>query len=162
MEDRHDKFVGRLLGSRRAVFRVAEWLSEAGYDVKIPAIKVRGRNDDPADFYDDGDLFRCKNGSDWERIEVKGSGVVFEDKSTWPYPKMIVSNKAAVDRGSHNVLAYVILSANWDWVAIIKADTRPDWTVSNIYASNTGKREDFYLCPVDKVIFHKIKDRGST
>ena len=161
MDDKHDKFVDRLLGSRDAVFRVAQWLSEGGFDVQIPAIKVAGKGDDPADFYDDGDLFRRKDGSDWERVEVKGSGVEFEDKHIWPYKNMIVSNKAAVDRGAHNVVAYIILSANWEWVAVIRADTKPYWTVSNIYASNTEKREDFYLCPTDKVIFRKIKDRGS-
>ena len=162
MNDRHEKFVKRLFGSRGAVFRVGEWLSRGGYAVMIPPIVAAQAHENPADFYDEGDLFRKRKGGVWERIEVKGSGYDFTDNNSWPYQSMIVSNKAAVERGAGDVVAYVILSANWDWVAIIKSDTREHWQVANLYASNTEKREDFYLCPADKVIFCKITDGESS
>jgi hypothetical protein len=162
MNERHDKFVKRLFGSRAAVFRVAEWLNTAGYAVMIPPIVARESHENPADFYDEGDLFRKKKGGEWERVEVKGSGYDFTDNNSWPYSTMIVSNKAAVDRGSGKVVAYVILSVNWEWVAIIKSDTREHWRVETIHAKNTDKYEDFYMCPADKVIFRQIKNGGSS
>ena len=162
MTDNHDRFVKRLLASQGAVFRVGQWLGQNGWDIQIPALKVVSRNQDPADFFDSGDLFRRKGAGPWERVEVKGSGTEFTNRESWPYGNVIVSNKEAVERGAGDVKAYVILSKNWDWVAIIKAETREHWWVSGLYASNTDKWEDFYLCPTDKVIFHKMKHRGSS
>lgn len=162
MSDSHDRFVKRLLASQSAVFLVGSWLGSNGWDVHIPALKVATKHDDPADFFDSGDLFRRKGDQPWERIEVKGSGISFTDQESWPYQSMIVSNKEAVERGVKDVKCYVILSKNWEWVAIIKPETREHWRVANLHASNTDKWEDFYLCPTDKVIFHKMKHRGSS
>jgi hypothetical protein len=162
MNDKHDKFVKRLFGSRGAVFRVAEWLNTGGYTIKIPPIVAAQAHENPADFFDEGDLFRQRKGGEWERVEVKGSGYDFTDKNSWPYRQMIVSNKAAVERGTGSVVAYVILSSNWDWVAIIKDDTREHWTVETLHAKNTNKDEEFYMCPADKIIFRQIKNGGSS
>jgi hypothetical protein len=162
MSNSYEGFVKRLLGSQGAVFCVGQWLNSSGWDIQIPALKVAKKHDNRADFFDNGDLFRRKGDQPWERIEVKGSGYDFTDRASWRYDQMIVSNKDAVERGVGEVKAYVILSKNWEWVAIIKTETKDHWSVKSLHASNTDKWEDFYLCPADKVIFHKMKDRGSS
>jgi len=152
----HERFKKRLIGSRQALFRVAEWLHQYGYYIAIPPMKIRKENEDPKDFFDDGDLFITKEGSPRKRIETKGLSVTFTNAMDWPYGDPLVSNKAAVDRGIEEVEAYISVSSDMDHIVIIKTDTKEHWYVKELIPKTTGRPEQFYCCPIEYAVFKDI------
>jgi hypothetical protein len=146
-----EEFVKRLKNSNKVVFIIAQWLHAKNYDVKIPANRESGP--------DEGDIFISKNG-ETKRVEVKGRNVHFTSNSDWPYPDMLVSNESAVDRAVDEKPTYIIVNKNMDCIAIIVPETKPHWRVIEKWASNTRKLERFYTCPLEHVLFLKIRDTG--
>jgi len=73
---------------------------------------------------------------------------MFTCADDWPYPDMMVSNAAAVDRARGKVFAYVIVSGDFRHAAVIPYDTHPHWSIMEMHASNTGNLERVYVCPL--------------
>lgn len=149
-------FVKRLERSRPAMFRVAEWFHEKDYYIAIPPIKIRGPDDDPKYFFDGGDMFITKDDQPRKRVEVKGLSATFTSALDWPYGDPFVSNKPAVDRANGDVSAYICLSATQNHIMIIPYDTHEHWYVVERTPKTTGKKEQFYCCPLQYVIFKDI------
>jgi hypothetical protein len=156
MSDFYSGFKGRLIGSRPALFRVAEWLHSRGYYIAIPPIKIYKPGENPMDYVDDGDLFITKDDGPRKRIEVKGLSTQFTGPMDWPYDSTLVSNKAAVDRGAGDVDAYILVSADMDHIMVIYSKTKEHWFTKTLTPKTTGKPEEFYSCPLEHVIFTKI------
>lgn len=152
----YENFAQRFIDSRPALFRVAEWLHEFDYYIAIPPMFLKKKHERTEDYQDHGDMFITKNDGPRKRIEVKGLSVSFTDAMDWPFRDVIVSNKAAVDRGANEVNAYISLSADMDHIVIVKADTREHWYVEKRTPKTTGVPEDFYLCPIELVTFKDI------
>ena len=157
--DRHNKFIRRLDSSRPSMFRVAEWLHKKGYDIYIPAIRYCPPDENPEDFFDDGDLFARKDGKKL-RFEIKHSGYDFTSAKDWPVKDktMIVSNKAAVERENGKATAFIIVSKSMTHVAMIWRRTRKHWFVKPRFATNTQKYEDFYCIATEHVDFRSMSD----
>ena len=149
-------FKQRFLGSRQAMFRVAEWLHGFGYYIAIPPMLLKQEHERTEDYQDNGDLFVTKDDGPRKRIEVKGLSVTFTDAMDWPFGDPLVSNKAAVDRGVNEVEAYIYVSADMDHIVIIKADTREHWYVKELTPKTTGVPEKFYCCPIELAAFKNI------
>lgn len=156
MDDFYSGFKARFHKSRPAVFRVAEWLHSFGYYVAIPPMHLHGEGENPMDYVDSGDLFITREDKPRQRIEVKGLNTTFTDAMDWPYEDPFVSNKAAVDRANGDVEAYISLSADMNHVIIIRADTKEHWYVHKTIPRTTGRPEEFYVCPIEHVIFKDI------
>jgi hypothetical protein len=156
MNDFYTGFSRRFHGSRPAVFRVAEWLHEYNYYIAIPPQKIYKRGENPMDYVDSGDVFITKDDDPRQRIEVKGINTQFTNAMDWPYPTVLVSNKAAVDRANGEVEAYIIVSSDMNHIIIIKAETKEHWVVTDLTPKTTGKLETFYACPLEHVIFRDI------
>jgi hypothetical protein len=152
MSEGHTNFVKRLTGSTQGVFKVAEWLHKKGKTIEIPMLNVMPQNSDPMDYVDDGDIFIIKR----ERIEVKHRNVNFTGPHDFPYPTMLVSNKAAVDRANNEVVAYINLSKDMQNMAIIPRETRDSWLIEKKLAGNTGNVETYYSAPINVIIFRSL------
>jgi hypothetical protein len=160
MTDNHAGFVKRLLASRHAMFVVAEWLSEKGFDVRLPAIKARRHDQKIEDFVDDGDIFISKDGSPERRVEVKNIRHEFTGVDDYPYKNVIIANKASFDRGNDNLSCFIIIGKDLNNVIIVNEATMPHWEVLSVTPKNTGNLEHFYAC--DKTLLKFRRLRGET
>lgn len=155
MTDQHTKFLSRLDKSRAAVFKVAEYLSKAGFTVTIPAIKFAPTAKDHKDYVDEGDIIAVR-GVDRHKVEVKHIDTDFKDLATWPHPVVFVSNVGTVDRAGDTVSAYVIVNKPMTHIGIIWTTTKPKWSIKDVYAKNTGNMERNYCCSPDLVDFREL------
>lgn len=155
MTEQHNKFLKRLDKSRSAVFKVAEYLHKAGFDVLVPATKFAPYAKVHLDYVDEGDIIATK-GEEKHKIEVKQIFRDFQGRSSWPYPITIVSNVGTVDRANNSVTAYIVLNNDMTHMVIIWAKTKPKWVIKDLPAKNTGNIERYYCCPNDLVEFRAI------
>lgn len=149
----HERFLERLAGSSEAVFAVARWLHVSGRSVEIPTTQFAPTAADADSFVDGGDLFIVEK----KRVEVKRIGKSFASAADWPFREVFVSNKAAVERSADQVSAWITVSADLAAVAIVPSSSRPHWFIREALAKNTGNREAFYCCPIDRVEFRALK-----
>ena len=149
-------FLDRLRSSSGAVFVVGHWLHALGEYVEMPPIRYAPDAASAPDYIDCGDLFATKNGRR-RLIEIKKRREIkFNSVVDYPYPDIMVSNVAAVDRRVGEVAAYVIVSADLAAAAIIPATTRPHWFVLERKMKNTGNVERVYTCPKNKATFIRL------
>ena len=157
MQDNHDKFLKHLSGSSEAVFIVAYYLYNKGYDVRINALKKAKNHGEWKNFKDDGDIFIYKNGYKY-RIEVKGVSTKFTCKEDCQYPNVIVCAKHSYDMAAIKPYAYFLLNDQRTHLAIIKTSTKEycdvirkaDRRYENVV-------QDFYVCPKGKIKFKPIE-----
>ena len=147
MTDQHSKFVVRLAESRRAVFRVGEWLNYRGHDLFIPKHIDRG----------DIRIISKSEGVPDHVIEVKHTQVEFTCENDYPHSFPIVSNMASVERNRGNIFAYIVLSKDMKFGIIMRAKFSEHWFPRKIRAGNTGNVEDFYMCPMPYADFLSIE-----
>ena len=164
MSENHDAFVNRLKSSRAAVFRVAEWIHRGdnygqGRSVYIPAIRICPPNENPADYFDDGDLFVNDGEKGRLKLEVKHKQKLkFTNHNDYPFKDVFVSNEATVKRNWGTVEAYIIVNDEMTHAIIIPSDTKDKWVIREVVASNTQRLERYYVCPLELVSFRKISE----
>lgn len=152
MTDNHKKFLTHLDDSQSAVWLVAEWLNNRGYDVTINATKKAPSHDDWKNYADNGDL-EIK-----QRIEVKHLSAEFTCMDDWPFGnKFIVCAKHAFDRAKPKPYAYIILNNKKTHMALVMGATSNSW-FSEIRKDSRYNQVDqeFYFCPINEVKFTKI------
>lgn len=152
MQGQHARFLERLAGSQDAVFTVARWLHRRGKEISIPAIRFAPTAEQADAYLDGGDIYVVRR----SRVEVKHLGVNFTCAADWPFGEVFVSNKASVDRGIHEIQAWVSVSKDMRFGAIVTPDTREHWYLKNVTAKNTGNVEVYYVCPLEYVAFRCI------
>jgi len=152
----YDAFTDRLNKSRPAMFRVAEWIHRKGRSVYIPAIIAAPKGSDWKDYVDDGDLFVDDDVKGRLKVEVKHVNIDFTGPKNWPYPSVIVSGKGTIERNMGTVETYIIVNKQMTHAMIVLGETTKHWYIKRMFAKNTQKEEDFYLCPMEHVIFTKI------
>ena len=159
MTDQHSKFVVRLAESRRAVFRVGEWLNYRGHDLFIPATTFAPTAADAPKHIDRGDIriISKSEGVPDHVIEVKHTQVEFTCENDYPHSFPIVSNMASVERNRGNIFAYIVLSKDMKFGIIMRAKFSEHWFPRKIRAGNTGNVEDFYMCPMPYADFLSIE-----
>jgi len=152
MSAQHDGFLSRLDGSQPAVDAVAAWLRRRGHKVDVPELRKAPTAAEAADYSDRGDIWLM------QRVEVKGLSILFTSAADWPFREVFVSSKDDVEKNGSAVLAYVSVSADLRYAAIIGRATRPSWYVTPEKLNrNTGNRERFYACPVPLVVFKRME-----
>ncbi len=151
MTPQHAKFLDRLDASSSAVYAVASMYQRLGIPVMLPATHRAPSAEEAADYFDEGDLFVLR------RMEVKGLGINFTCRADWPFREAFVSNVAAVDRAGDEVCAYISVSKDKRYCAIIPHSSRPHWYVVEKRVSNTGNIERNYACPLDHVQFRNLR-----
>src|SRR5262245_28182909 len=114
----HARFLERLAASWPAVFAVARDQLAKGRTVEIPPIRMAPSAAEAADFVDEGDLSVVIK----HRLEVKGLKTIkFTGADDYPYAAVMFSNVATVDRARGSVMAYVVVSADLRYAAIVHA-----------------------------------------
>lgn len=152
-EAKHAAFANRLMNSSAAVFVVAHWLHKGGKTVQIPPLELAPYGANPLDYVDTGDITIIER----KRVEVKHLGKNFTCAEDWPFGHgAFVSNKAAVDRSIHEVSAWVSVSNDFRYGAIITPESKYHWTLKKTFAKNTGQEETYYLCPIKHVVFRPM------
>ena len=155
-DEKHKAFVGRLKQSSPAVFAVARYLHEQGFDLNIPAKRYTPNVENHLDYVDNGDIEIRKDGGQWERVEVKGIKTMFTTKYDWPYDFIIVSNQKAIDRADPLPRAYFIVSDDLDSAAIIKGSSKPHWKLKSLTPKTTGREEVFYVADISIATFVEL------
>jgi hypothetical protein len=164
VSENYDAFVDRLKSSRTAVFRVAEWVHRGdmysdGRSVYIPAIRICPPDGDPADYFDNGDLFVNDGEKGRLKLEVKHRQKLnFTNRFDYPFKDVFVSNINTVDRNWGTVEAYIVVNSEMTHAIIIPSHTKDKWFVREVLASNTQKLERYYVCPLNIVSFRQISE----
>lgn len=164
MSENYDAFVDRLKSSRAAVFRVAEWVHRGdmyspGRSVYIPAIRICPPDEDPADYFDNGDLFVNDGKKGRIKLEVKHKQKLnFIGRQDYPFEDVFVANAETVERNWGTVEAYIVVNAEMTHAIIIPCHTKDKWIVREVFASNTQRLERYYVCPLNLVSFRKISE----
>ena len=149
------EFIRSLEDARPSVFRVAEWINRGSSVVPSRTVII------PAlDYFagtDDGDLFVQDKIGVRLKVEVKHKkNDYFTCADDFNFSDMIVSNVNTVRRQWGTVIAYVIVNTPMTHAAVILFEHQDKWTTKSIYAKNTKKVEQFFLCPKEHAIFVKI------
>jgi hypothetical protein len=152
MTEQHAKFQNRLRSSSNAVAVVASWLNRKGKHIEIPSMRISPTADQASDYLDGGDLYIIEK----KRVEVKHLGINFTSADDWPFREIFISNVAAVDRSFDQVSAWVSVSQDMGYIAVVKPDSREHWYISEKKASNTGNVESYYATNIKHVQFIKI------
>lgn len=157
MGNSYDEFADRYNRQWPAVFAVARWLHANGHSINIAAPNLRPRNSDYRDYQDSGDLFAEKDGKR-KRIEVKGRNVDFTCAEDWPYKEgAFVCSVKSYSGKEDNVTAWISVSRDLNYAMITRTEDNEFWVKTERYDRPRERTEDFWLCPLEKVIFRKIK-----
>lgn len=157
MGNTYDEFATSYNKQWPAVFKVAQWLHANGHTVTISAPNLRPRHANPADYHDDGDITAEKDGQK-KRIEVKLRDVDFTSEKDWPYKEglMVHSTREIADTGTP-ISAWLSVSRDLKYAAIMTPETRQYWKRVTRYDRKRESEDDFYICPLDKVVFRKLE-----
>ena len=152
MNTNHKKFLQHLDDSSDAVFICAKYFYKKGIPVEIQPMSKAETHNDWKKHRDEGDLLIS------QRIEVKNVNVDFTCAEDWVYKnKFIVCAKHSWELAQPKPYAYMIVNKNRTNVAIVYGKTKPFWTTENRVDSRyEGVNQEFYFCPIDKVIWEKL------
>lgn len=148
----HQRFLGNLHASRKAVDFLANWLRDRGQLVERGLIPEDAQTHGAwRQHVDGGDLFVR------HRLEVKWRGFTFSSAEDWPYPHMLVCAKHSWDKANPKPYAYWHLSKDYVTAGIVFGSTSKHWTVEVIADSRyDGLEQDTYVCPLHLVRFIRL------
>jgi hypothetical protein len=136
-------FVKDLLASDLAVWVVARKLRLSGFDIFLPAIKIRPDVSQIQEFGDSGDLIIGSS-----IIEVKQRpDLDFNSLKEFPYESIIVDTTGHYDALKIPPAYYIICNRSLDGGAIINTQTKPQWQVSRRWDNKRKRERTFYICP---------------
>lgn len=157
MGNTHEEFGKRLKASIPGVMAIAEWFYRNEWEVTLPALRLRPKNQPASEFQDEGDLFVKKDGKTL-RLEVKYSQLKnFTSLADYPYLDFFIADRDAVDRAKGSVGAYFWVSNDLKYTAFVKQETNKHWKPIVRSFRNTEKEQSIYVCPLEYVEFRKIK-----
>tara|TARA_Y100000310_G_scaffold30586_1_gene29040 strand:- start:1036 stop:1533 length:498 start_codon:yes stop_codon:yes gene_type:complete len=146
----HKKFVRNLVDSIEPQFVVARWLHLHGRTVTIEGLRVAPSADQQDDYVDHGDIRDHTSGI----IEVKSITRNFHDEGSWPFgSEIFVANVKSVDRRRAEVAAYITVSADLRFGAIINCLTNSDWSIKSVKDPKTGSDYLVYVARTSDASF---------
>lgn len=138
--------------SHVAVWKVARWFSGRGYDIKIPATKVRPTVEEMSEYADDGDLW-VSNGETEGWVGVKRRTFDFTTRESYPYPTVFVENVHIWERADPKPIGYIILNTTRTHAAIVLAETFQLWVEVTRRDRQRGRDRTLYECPKGRAVF---------
>ena len=149
-------FVEDLRRSAAAVWRVAQWLHARGNNVTIRPLRVREDIRQMSDYADTGDLEII------QRVEVKHRDLDFNDKESFraKFATMIVDVAHTWDQARPKPYAYVVVNRAETVAAIVMGHTFPRWQRVKRWDKKKNREREFYVCPVDEILFVPLTDEA--
>ena len=154
MTEQHTNFIDRLVDSKPAVIKVADFIKKKGYKVTIPETKIAPTAAQHKSYADNGDLYVDGKIIDFKfRVEVKHSGKNFTNENDWPFGKnhFFICAKHSYDDATLKPHSYFVVSNDLKYFALVKADTFEAWKIQNKRDKERGHMETFYYCSLDKI-----------
>ena len=170
VENNHRKFQSSLIDSRPGVLRVGRWQEYQGITVYIPPMEVAPTRAVAPEYSDDGDIHIIGPPELAGRvIEAKVRPKMkftcacdygeMKNGKFKKYPTVMVCNKPQFDRADPKPWKIIILNGPMTHAAIIKAYTRPDWTIwYRRLDPRTMTYQDVYMCALDLVEFERLPE----
>ena len=158
MTEQHTNFIDRLVDSKPAVIKVADFIKKKGYQVTIPETKIAPTAAQHKSYADNGDLYVDGKIIDFKfRVEVKHSSQKFTNSNDWPWKNhFFVCAKHSFDNAIPKPHSYFIVSDDLKYFALVKADTYQAWKTQNKKDKQRDYEETFYNCPLDKILWEKF------
>ena len=140
---------------------VANWIVTMGGKAFLYPKKLRPSSDIRQQFRDTGDVAILRHNG-IHRVEVKSTTVDFTTADTWPFNYgLFVDECYHVDNVPSEMdplYAYVVVSSNKTHIAVIKASTKPHWTIKrDVYDRAQQRKCDMYVCPVSHAKFGRMQ-----
>jgi hypothetical protein len=168
----HEKAVEAMRASDRCVFIVAEWLHGLGYSISVPAVTFAKRHEDWKHHADKGDLFirhlKRPRGYAWHKVEVKGLTYDFTGAQDWPFresmgfhsDQYIVCTKHQWDRADPKPVAYISLSRDREYAAILTTADTSSWRVEDVtHTRQDGRTQAKYITHPDQSSYVRVGAR---
>lgn len=144
------KFEARLAKSIKAQEVIAKYLELVWrVEVKInyPVIGEQ----------DDGDIELIGYIGPSYKVEVKQYNKLDLSGGSWPYPKLLVCNRAAFDRYIRPPLYYFYLGKDFDYLYGLSVNlTREYWEVDELFVEEFNHFEEAYFCPIP-IYYHGLE-----
>lgn len=156
LDETDPTFVDDLLFSQEAVWIMAKWFSNRGFDACIPATKIRPDPSQRREFSDSGDLFIWQGNKEY-KIEVKRRKIEFSSKNDFPYKTIIVNRTYLWDDADVKPYAHVILNQSGTAFFQVSSDTADRWTKTIRDNKKANRPMEFYECPIELCGFYKIE-----
>jgi len=151
-----EEFEADLLASSDAVFTVARWLHDGGFDVFIPSVKMRKKHEKSIDYMDDGDLHITKNGVT-KKVSVKGWHRTDFTDTSFPFKSVFVANKRFVDIKGDQIGYYMTVNSSGTCICIVNTEkTKNSWSLITYYDKKSRQEETVYSCPIELATFAKM------
>ncbi len=147
-------FAADLRESQHTVWRVAQWLSDKGFDVAVRAVRVRPSVEDLADYGDDGDIEVI------ERVEVKRRDLDFTCAADYPFPTVIVDPARAYDRARIKPKCHVLVNRAGTVAALVHRSSFAHWKKVTRFDRTKNRERENYECPLEFVTFEPFPKGG--
>ena len=130
------------------VWLAAHWFHAKGYDVTVPAVKVRDKVENMRAFRDGGDLYL--NGK--HRIEIKRRpDINFTSKKNFPYRTIIVDVAHCWDEADPKPEAYLIFNKSASHAFVVRGKTCEYWKKLEKWDTKKKRNRWFYECSLEHV-----------
>lgn len=151
----NEVFLEALKKSHKAVFKIAEWVHRGSANVRSRTVIIPASNGEQPDACDlmvwDEDQSKVMKLEIKHKVDTK-----FTSVDDYPFKTIIVSNSKTIERNWGKIEAYIIVNDKLTHAAIIPFNTNEKWKKFQIYAKNTDKVEEFYVCPKECATFVRI------
>ena len=147
---------------------VAGWMAKNGRVVIVGPMTFAKTHADWKQHSDSGDLFEITHEQlkslEKKRIEVKTLGYEFSCRRNWPHREFAVCERRSWDDAPEDEKpeAYVLLAKSMKYAGIVLPEkTRSRWyhgSLPNRNYQGEDRRSLVYMCKLDDVIFHKLRD----
>ena len=123
---------------------VAVYLNAVGIPCHVPSNQYDPDNPNPYAAYELDIVLEAIP----YNLEIKARTLSFtNDPASFPYDTVIVDTVKGYEIKEAKPLAYVLYSEPTGCLLAVAPSTRPYWVKENLYASNVGFVDQFYLCP---------------
>ena len=139
-----DTILKRLGESVKAVFRTQVFLERRGVEVDVPAIRIREKMAEIAQFtQNEADILLMRTPF---CIEVKGRpGLIFREALDIHYEDVSVDTVSGYLAKSRKPLAYVMVSGDYEGGIVLPTFTHPDWEIRRTPDHRRKITDDFYF-----------------
>lgn len=152
MVKEYHEFISALKESRLVAWKVAEWLTTRGHDIRILPATTTLSESQRFEHVDSGDLEII------QRIEIKQWPLIdFKSKEDIKYPNIIIDEAYKIEKYNIiNLYAYIVVNSSKTACLVFMSSTYKHWFKKAKFDSKEKEEREFYFCPIEYASFFKI------